>query len=107
MRFTDVLEARFASLLDNPNGDGSDLDKWICALGQCLPDPTPLLAPLLEPSHVDKLLAFITYNGSLFTKNKLDNAFWEDTRDTEQLVVQWLHQPAITSLLSGRYGMVF
>jgi len=104
---TDVLKTKFATLLDDPESDGSETDKWICALGRCFPDPTRFLAPLLEPRHEDKLLAFIEYNGSLFTKNKLDNAFWEEARNGEQLVVQWLHQSAITALLSERYGMVF
>jgi hypothetical protein len=72
-----------------------------------LPNPTPHLDPLLESRHQDKLLAFIECNGSLFTKNKLDNAFWEDARENEQRVVHWLHQPSVTRLLSQRYGMVF
>jgi hypothetical protein len=104
---TDLLKTKFATLVDDPNTDGSETDKWVCALGRCFPNPTPFLAPLLEPRHVDRLLAFIEYNGSLFTKNKLDNPFWKDARDSEQLVVRWLHQPAIKALFSDRYGMVF
>ena len=104
---SDLLKTKFATLLDDPVADGSQIDEWVCALGRCLPDPTSYRQPLLEPQHADKLLAFIEQNGSLFTKNKLDNAFWEDARESEQLVVAWLHQPVVTKLLSQRYGMVF
>ena len=104
---SELLKTKFASLLNDPNTDGSDIDKWICALGRCLAEPTQFLGPLLEPQHQDKLLAFIEYNGSLFTRNKLDNPFWEDARENEQRVVRWFHQSAVTLLLSERYGMVF
>ena len=104
---SDLLQVKFVALLNDSNSDGSDIDKWICALGRCLPDPTPFLKPLLEPQHKDKLLAFIDYNGSLFTKNRLDNAFWEDARENEERVISWLNQPAIKVVLSERYGMVF
>lgn len=103
----DLLKAKFATLLNDPNSNGSEIDEWICALGQCLQDPRPFMAPLLEPHHEDKLLAFIECNGSLFTKSTLDNPFWEDARENERRVVQWLHQPSVTTLLSKRYGMVF
>ena len=104
---TDLLKAKFEALLSDPNSYGSEIDTWVCALGRCLPNPTPHLDLLLESRHQDKLLAFIECNGSLFTKNKLDNAFWEDARENEQRVVHWLHQPSVTRLLSERYGMVF
>lgn len=103
---TELLKMKFTTLLDDPNIDASETDKWICALGRCFHDPTPFLKPLLEPRHEDKLLAFIEYNGSLFTKKKLDNPFWQDAHDSEELVVRWLHQPTVTNLLSERYGMV-
>jgi len=95
-----VLKAKFETLLTDQNSSGSEVDTWVCALGRCLPDPTPFLDPLLESQHEDKLLAFIAQNGSLFTKDKLDNPFWEDARENEQRVVRWLHQPAVTQLLS-------
>ena len=102
-----LLEAKFTALLNDPNSDGSQIDSWICALGRCLPDPTRFLDPLLESRHQDKLLALIDMNGSLFTRNKLDNPFWEDARENEQRVVRWLHQSSVTQLLWERYGMVF
>lgn len=104
---SDLLKAKFETLLNDPNSDGSAIDQWICALGCCLPDPTPFLGPLLRPQHQDKLLAVIEHNGSLFTKNKLDNAFWEEAGENEERVVRWFHQPAVKQLLSKRYGMVF
>jgi hypothetical protein len=104
---SDPLEAKFDAVLNEPNNDGSEIDKWLCALGRCLPDLTPCLAPLLRSQHQDKLLALIEYNGSLFTKAKLDNPFWKDASENEQRVVRWLHQPSVTRLLSERYGMIF
>jgi len=79
---SDLLKAKLATLLEDPNTNGSQIDEWVCAFGRCLRDPTSFLEPLLEPQHADKLLAFIDQNGSLFTKNKLDNAFWEDARES-------------------------
>jgi hypothetical protein len=104
---SELLKAKLAALLDDPDSRGSEIDGWVCALGRCLPDPIPFLELFLEPPHQDKLRAFVEHNESLFTKNMLDNPFWSDARENEQRVVRWLNEPAVRAVLSGRYGMVF
>jgi hypothetical protein len=98
---SDLLQAKFGTLVNDANSVGSDIDQWICALGRCLPDPTPFLKPLLQPQHEDKLLAFIG-NGSIFTKNKLDSHFGEDAPENEKRVIAWLSNRATAKL--ERYG---
>jgi hypothetical protein len=102
----DVLQHKFETLLDGNDGR-SDIDKWICALGRCVEDMLRFLDQMLEANRHEQLFRFIECNGSIFTKHKLDNPFWQDARDNERVVLEWLNQPRVRSLLSERYGMTF
>jgi len=102
-----LLREKFARLLEDENTDGSDIDKWVCALGRCVPDVTPYLEPLLEEANENKLLSFIEWSWSALSKGKLASAFWEEAPDNQQRVVTWLNQPRVKRLLSEKYGMVF
>lgn len=103
----ELINCKFDLLLQNPESKGSDLDEWICAFGQCVPDITPYLNRLFEKANEDKLLSFIEWNPSVFTMNKLDNAFWLLTSINEERVLAWMKQERIKALLSERYGMSF
>jgi len=94
-------------VIQDPGSNGSDIDEWFCALGRCLADVTPYLNMLLQQANEDKLLGFIEWNPSAFTKNKLDNAFWDSAPANHQRVLSWLNQKQVRALLSERYGMIF
>lgn len=102
-----LIKSKFDSLLKNPESTGSDIDQWVCALGQCAPDITPYLNQLFEQANEDKLISFVEWNLSVFTKKKLDNAFWETAVDNGRRVLAWLNQDRIKALLAERYGMKF
>jgi hypothetical protein len=103
----DLLNERFAALIQDANSDGSDIDTWVCALGRCVPDVTPYLEPLLEEANQGKLLSFIEWNPSAFSEAKLANGFWKDAIDNQQRVLAWLNQDRVKRLLSEKYGMLF
>jgi hypothetical protein len=103
----DLLSERYATLIQDANSDGSEIDTWVCDLGHCVPDVTPYLEPLLEEANQGKLGSFIEWNRSAFSEAKLNNAFWEDAPDNEQRVLAWLNQDRVKRLLSEKYGMRF
>ena len=102
-----VLAEKFTALLADVNTDGSEISEWVCALGQCLPDVTPYLEPLLEEANENKLLSFIEWNWSSLRKGRLANAFWQEAPENQERVVNWLNRPRVKQLLSEKYGMVF
>jgi hypothetical protein len=101
----DLLQEKFRCLLDDPKSGGHDLDRWVCALGQCVSDITVYLDQLFEPGREDKLWGFIESNLSFFAKNKLANGFWDSAPESEKRVRDWLNRPQVKALLSDRYGM--
>ena len=103
----DLLRVKFRDLLDDPKSRDSDVDQWICALGQCVSDLTVYLNQLFDPGRDEKLWEFIELNLSIFTKGKLSNGFWDSAPASEEQVREWLNQPAVRALLSDRYGMRF
>src|SRR5258705_12344668 len=68
-----LLDEKFAEMLEDPNSDGSHLDEWVCALGRCVKDIRPYLDKLLEESNEKKLLSFIEWNLSALTEHKVVN----------------------------------
>ena len=102
-----VLGEKFTALLDDVNTDGSEISEWVCALGQCLPDVTPYLEPLLEEANENKLLSFIEWNWSSLRKGRLASGFWQEAPENQERVVNWLNRPRVKRLLSEKYGMVF
>ena len=53
-----LLGEKFARLLQDANSEGEDIDRWICALGRCVPDITPYLERF-GTRHESKLLGVI------------------------------------------------
>lgn len=102
-----LLQEKFRYLLDEPKMCGLDIDRWVCALGQCVSDITVYLDQLFDPGRDEKLWGFIESNLSIFTKNKLANAFWDSAPEGEQQARDWLNRPEVKALLSDRYGMRF
>lgn len=103
----ELMRNKFEAVIQNPGSYGSDIDQWVCALGRCVADVTPYLNPLLQPANEDKLLAFIESNPLAFTRNMLDNPFWDSAPANYQRVLAWLNQKQVKALLSERYGMIF
>jgi hypothetical protein len=106
----DLLNRKWEDLLKNSENDSwqySQIDEWVCALGQCVPDVTLYLDKLLEPGCKEKLLGFAVENSSAYTENKLSNAFWDTALDNHRRTLIWLKQPQIKNLLTECYGMSF
>jgi hypothetical protein len=102
-----LLIKQFTSVVQAQDSDGSEIDKWICALGRCVRDVTAYLDPLLDEANESKLLSFIEWNMSAFGKGKLTNGFWQDAPENQQRILAWLNQERIKRLLNKRYGMIF
>ena len=103
----ELINKKFSGLLEDSESDGSDVDKWVCALGRCVSDITSYLNQLLGEASKDRLLSFVEWNISALTENKLDNAFWEDAPVNAQRLLEWLNQDRIKALLAEQYGMRF
>jgi hypothetical protein len=103
----DLLNEKFTRLLEDENTLGAEIDRWVCAVGHCLPDVTPYLGPLLAEANEDKLLSFIEWNWTAMSEGKLASAFWEHAPENQQRVLDWLNQEPVKRLLSEKYGMVF
>ena len=101
-----VLEEKYSSLLNDEDSDSFEIDGWICALGQCVPDITPYLDQLLGSSHV---LDFVERNfKSWQVGEELANPFWrENAPENAARVLAWLNSAEVKRLLSEEYGMVF
>lgn len=101
----ELLQSKFDSVLNDSDSNGSDIERWVCALGRCVPDVTRYLNQMLATGYEEKLLTCVEWNMSAFTKNKLDNGFWKDAPENAQRVLEWLHQEEVKSLMVERYGM--
>ena len=107
MAILQLLDEKFAEMLEDPNSDGSDVDEWVCALGRCVKNINPYLDQLFVGSNEDKLLSFVEWNLTALTERKVANGFWKDAPENQERLVAWLNEARITRVLSDKYGMVF
>jgi hypothetical protein len=91
-RFAKAIAATFATT----QYDRSELDEWVCALGQFVNDVPELLAPLLTrtPAARANLASLIQYNTNEYGAIELVNAFWEDCRNADAIKL-WLSRPDV------------
>jgi hypothetical protein len=87
--------------------DGFNIDEWVCALGQCVPDVTPYLDQLLDEALEENLMHFVELNLTVVNEGKLSNSFWPDAPENAARVMSWLNSRRIKQLLYEKFGMVF
>lgn len=91
-----LLNKKFATLINDPNVDGPDIDKWICAFGRCVDDISPYLERLRTEASEEKLLGFVEWNQSALTEGKLANAFW-DSPANERRLLDWFKSGPVSN----------
>jgi len=97
-----LLNKKFATLINDPDAEGPDIDKWICALGRCVDDISPYLELLLTEASEEKLLSFMEWNQTALTEGKLANAFW-DSPTNELRLLEWIKSEPVKALLKENY----
>jgi hypothetical protein len=97
-----LLNKKFATLIKDPDAEGPDIDKWICALGRCVADISPYLELLLKEASEEKLLSFMEWNQTALTEGKLANAFW-DSSANERRLLDWIKSQPVKASLKENY----
>ncbi|NQD39001.1 hypothetical protein HPT27_18450 [Permianibacter sp. IMCC34836] len=100
------LTQKISSLLEDQNTDSFELDKWLCAIGLCVPDIAPFMKPLFDPVNNEKLINYAEHNVSGLVAGKLVNGFWDDAPQNEAQVRRLLNTDEVSIYLFSNYGIV-
>lgn len=80
----------------------SDINSWLCALGQCFED----LDPFLEMIKADSLLIEVyEWNSESLLKGKLSSGFWENRPIQMKQVADWLTSEETQKRITIAYGL--
>lgn len=100
----DLAIEKFDKLLQE-HADSFELDTLLCAIAHIENDLSIYLNKLEKEENVHSFQEFITHNIKCYTKQKLENAFWEDLPEQEQQVIHWMKSDKVRVWLFSEYGM--
>jgi hypothetical protein len=104
----DFLRALWSCLIVAPGSDGhgTDVDPYICAIGQTVDDLRPFLQVWQDTGHgvaTANLAEFVNNNAPVINdRHKLANAFWSGRRAQMQQVLDWVLDPVTLRALEEK-----
>jgi len=84
-------------------GDGYELDSWICALGNLQTDLGSYLQQIV--ANPPRLIEYYEKNSQPLTFGRLNNSFWNEAIAAEKTVVEWFKSAEIVGLINQQYGL--
>jgi len=84
-------------------GDGYELDSWICALGNLQTDLGSYLQKIV--ANPPRLIEYYEVNSQPLTFGRLNNSFWNEAIAAEKTVVEWFKSAEIVGLINQQYGL--
>lgn len=100
--FSDLLRAVIQRAVDR--ADGSEIDRWICAIAKMGFSPRSYLEQIERSPNA--ILDFYECNSeALQLKRKLGNAFWGEGDAGYNEVMAWFTSPEMTQTIFTAYGL--
>ena len=101
----DFLHALIEHLLSPEEEDLHAVDDWLCAIASIDIDVRPFLA-LIARSE-EHILEYYNHNaGTLSSKNRLSNAFWNRPNAGHDHIVAWFASPPASDVLHRAYRII-